>query len=118
MKITKAQLKQIIKEELDAALGEARRVNLPEGAVEKALTMAIAERGPRIGLPAGALIKVVMKKLEDKLGVAPDVKQVEQQLRPLLTDGPTMERLGIEKVDLGAKVTRTPDGIAYRLKDQ
>ena len=36
MKITKTQLKQIIKEELDAALGEARRVNLPEGAVEKA----------------------------------------------------------------------------------
>ncbi len=114
MKITKSQLKQIIKEELEIVLSE-NRLNMQ--AVEDAFTMAVVERPPKLGLPVAVTIEVVNKKLAETLGWVPDENQVSIFLRQILTDQSVLERLGIEKVDLGSEITQTTDGMTYRNKE-
>ena len=114
MKITRNQLRRIIKEELEIVLSE-NRLNMQ--AVEDAFTMAVAERPPKLGLPVAATIEVVNKKLAEKLGEVPDENQVSRFLRKILMNQSELERLGIEKVDLGSKITRTRDGMTFRNKE-
>ena len=113
MKITKTQLKQIIKEELETVLSENR---LNRKAVEDAFTMAVAESPPKLGLPVAATIEVVNKKLAETLGWVPDENQVSIFLRKILMDQSVLDHLGIEKVDLGSEITRTKDGMTFRNK--
>lgn len=113
MKITKTRLKQIIQEEMTKVLSE-QMLNMDM--VSDAFTMAVSERPPKMGLPVEFTIDAVNKKLADKLGKAPDENEVSKLLRKILHHS-ELERLGIEKVDLGSKITRTRDGQVFRYKD-
>ena len=114
MKITKTRLKQIIQEELTKVLSE-QMLNMDM--VSDAFTMAVSERPPKMGLPVEFTIDAVNKKLADKLGEAPDENQVSRFLRKILMDPMELERLGIEKIELGSKITRTRDGMVFRNKE-